>query len=113
MGSSAPPGPTLRVITSLRLGERVVVRSDGGVLAAEYMIFDLGDIVLRATDPVTVREAGYLTTAQTALERLSGAGVTAELANDAAQALLPAATASFARGRATRSIAGRLSAHEL
>jgi hypothetical protein len=113
MVSSAPTAPPLRVITSLRLGERVVVRSDGGLLATEYMLFDLGDIVLRATDPVTVREAGYMTTAQAALERLAGSGVTAELANDAARALLPAVTASFARGRATRSVAGQLGAHEL
>jgi hypothetical protein len=113
MVSPSPTLPTLRVITSLRLGERVVVRSDGGLLATEYMLFDVGDIVLRATDPVTVREAGYMTTAQAALERLASAGVTAELANDAARAVLPAVTASFARGRATRSVAGRLGAHEL
>src|SRR5258708_40353646 len=105
MGSSAPPGPTLRVITSLRLGERVVVRSDGGLLATEYSLFDLGDIVLRATDPVTVREAGYMTTAREALERLSSVGVTPELANDAARALAPGVAASFARGRAARSVA--------
>jgi len=103
----------LRVITSLRLGERVVVRSDGGLLATEYMLFDLGDIVLRATDPVTVREAGYMTTAQGALQRLASAGVTLELANDAARALMPAVAASFARGRAARSVAARLGAHEL
>ena len=70
----------LRVSTTLRLGERVLVRCDDGLLVTEYVLFDPTDIVLRATDPVTVRETGYITTAADALERLARAGVTPALA---------------------------------
>ncbi|HLK40834.1 MAG TPA: hypothetical protein VKU41_28970 [Polyangiaceae bacterium] len=109
--ASASPAP--RIITSLRIGERVVVRSDGGLLATEYGLFDLGDIVLRATDPVTVREAGYMTTAREALERLGQMGVTPALALEAARALGHKVAASYARGRAARSVVGRLGPQEL
>jgi len=79
-----------RVATSLRLGDRVLTRCDDGVLLAEYALFDVSDIVLRATDPVTVREVGYMTTAGEALGRLERAGVTLDMTLEAAQA--PGAT---------------------
>jgi hypothetical protein len=101
------------VAASLRLGERVLVRSDEGPLAAEYAIYDTSDIILQATDPLTVREAGYVTTAGQALERLARAGVTPALATDAAQALSVAVAASFARGRSARAVVSQLGAHEL
>ncbi len=107
------PSTALRVLTSLRLGERVLVRSDDGLLPAEYALFDVTDIVLRATDPVSVREAGYMTTADEALTRLARAGVTPALATEAARALSPDVAASFARGATTRSLVTRLSAYEL
>src|SRR5579864_9062217 len=84
-GPPTTPGNALRVSTTLRLGERVVVRCDDGLLSTEYVLFDATDIVLRATDPVTVRETGYITTARDALARLAAAGVTPELAEEAAR----------------------------
>jgi hypothetical protein len=103
----------LRAVTSLRLGDRVLTRCDDGVLLAEYALFDVGDIVLRATDPVTVREVGYMTTAGEALERLGRAGVSFDLAQQAARALSAGAAASYARGATARSLVGRLGAQEL
>lgn len=103
----------LRVLTSLRLGERVLVRSDDGLLAAEYALFDGTDIVLRASDPVSVREAGYMTTAHEALGRLARVGITPGLASEAARAMAPEVAVSFARGSTARNIVPRLTAYEL
>ena len=103
----------LRVLTSLRVGERVLVRSDDGLLAAEYALFDGTDIVLRASDPVSVREAGYMTTAHDALGRLARAGITPGLASEAARALAPEVATSYARGATARNIIPRLTAYEL
>ncbi len=103
----------LRVSTTLRLGERVLVRCDDGLLATENVLFDSTDIVLHATDPVTVRETGYITTARDALARLAKAGVTLELAEEAARAISPDVVASFARSSALASIAPELGACEL
>jgi hypothetical protein len=103
----------LRVLTSLRVGERVLVRSDDGLLAAEYALFDVTDIVLRASDPVSVREAGYMTTAHEALGRLARVGITPGLASEAARALAPEVAASYARGATARNIVPRLTAYEL
>ncbi|MGH7440402.1 MAG: hypothetical protein ACRENE_32325 [Polyangiaceae bacterium] len=110
MAASTSP---FRVATSLRLGDRVLTRCDDGVLLAEYALFDVSDIVLRATDPVTVREVGYMTTAGEALERLERAGVTLESALGAAQALSQEVASSYARGATARSLVPRLGAHEL
>jgi hypothetical protein len=102
-------------VTSLRIGERVVSICDDGLLVAEYALFEASDAVLHSTDPVTVREAGYMTTAQRALARLALAGVTPELAEDAARAIPPEVIVAYGRGEATRGLAGRrlLGAHEL
>jgi hypothetical protein len=97
----------------LRLGDRVLTRCDDGVLLAEYALFDVSDIVLRATDPVTVREVGYMTTAGEALERLERAGVTLDQSLDAARALSQEVATSYARGATARSLVSRLGAHEL
>ena len=86
---SQPPNGALRVISSLRLGERVVARCGDGLLAAENALFDAKDTVLRTTDPGTVREAGYMTTAREALGRLAMAGITPEFAHDAARTIAP------------------------
>ncbi|MGD0675511.1 MAG: hypothetical protein ABSC94_08840 [Polyangiaceae bacterium] len=88
-------------------------RSDEGLLVAEYALFDPADIVLRATDPVSVREAGYMTTARDAILRLARAGITQALAEEAAIALSPDVAASFARGAAVRALIGRLGPQEL
>jgi hypothetical protein len=110
---ASPTADSARTITSLRLGDRTIAQSDEGLLAAEYALFDGADIVLRATDPVSVREAGYLTTAREALERLARAGITRGLAEAAARATSSDVVASFARGPAARSVVARLGPHEL
>jgi hypothetical protein len=110
---ASPTADSARTTTSLRLGDRTIAQSDEGLLAAEYALFDGADIVLRATDPVSVREAGYLTTAREALERLARAGVTRGLAEAAARATSSDVVASFARGPAARSVVARLGPHEL
>jgi hypothetical protein len=107
------PAAPLQVTTSLRLGERVVARSSDGLLTAEYLLFDVNDAVLRATDPVTVREAGYMTTAREALGRLANEGITPDLADDAARSMGPGVVASYARGASARSVDTRLGAHEI
>ncbi|HEY8086218.1 MAG TPA: hypothetical protein VIF09_00185 [Polyangiaceae bacterium] len=95
------------------MGERLIVWSDGGLLEAEYALFDGVEIVLHASDPVTVREAGYMTTARQASARLAELGVTPELAAAAAKALRPETVLSFARGANARAVAGELGAQEL
>ena len=112
-GASGAGSAGLRVISSLRLGERVIARCGDGLLAAENALFDGKDTVLRTTDPATVREAGYMTTAREALGRLAMAGITPEFAYDAARTLAHDVAASFARGEAARALAARLGPHEL
>ena len=99
--------------SSLRVGERLIAWTDDGLLAAEYALFDATEIVLHASDPVTVREAGYMTSAEQALDRLAQLGVTPELAAEAAKALLPEVVVTFARGSTARSVATELGAQEL
>jgi hypothetical protein len=105
----------LSTSTWLRLGERVVVRCDDGALLTEYVLFDAREIVLRATDPVLVRETGYMTTARDAMSRLAKAGATPKLAQEAASALSPEVAASFARTNAVRALcaSGQLGPCEL
>jgi hypothetical protein len=95
------------------LGERSIARCGDGLLAAENALFDARDTVLRMTDPGTVREAGYMTTAGEALGRLALAGVTPEFAEDAAGALAPGVLASFARGETARALTPHLGPHEI
>ncbi len=101
------PIPQPARVCSLRIGERVVSVCDDGLLVAEYALFEANDAVLHATDPVSVREAGYMTTAERALARLALAGATPELADDAARAIGPDAVAAYGRGEATRALGGR------
>jgi len=107
------PSAALRIITSLTLGDRVPSRCGDGLLAAEYALFDVADAVLRATDPVTVREVGYMTTAREALDRLVRSGVTPELAEQAARSMSPEAALSYARGTTARELTKKLGAQEL
>jgi hypothetical protein len=108
-----PTSSILSVLTSLRLGERVLVRSDDGLLGVEYALFEVTEIVLRATDPVSVREVGYMTTAGEALSRLAHADVTPGLAERAARSLRPEVAAAFARGSAARGLVPQLGAYEI
>ncbi len=99
--------------SSLRVGERLIAWSDDGLLAAEYALFDATEIVLHASDPVTVREAGYMTTAKQALDRLAALGVSVELASEAAKALSRDVIVSFARGATARAVVAELGAQEV
>jgi hypothetical protein len=104
---------TLSGTSSLRVGERLISWSDDGLLAAEYALFDPSEIVLHASDPVTVREAGYMTTARQALDRLTQGGATLGVATAAAKALRGEAVVSFARGPSARAVGSHLGAQEL
>ena len=97
----------------MRIGERLVARCEDGLFDAEYLLFEPADITLRAADPVTVREEGYITTAQQARARLSEAAVGMKLAESARAAGAPAGARSFARGAAAAGIMGDLGAYEL
>jgi hypothetical protein len=109
-----PKNPhALAIATTLRVGERVLVGCEDGALVAEYALFDAGEVVLHATDPVTIREAGYITTAREAVERLALAGVTPQLAVDAARAMGADVIRSYARGSAAIALADRLGPCEL
>ncbi len=105
----------LNTSTWLRLGERVLARCDEGALLTEYALFDAREIVLRATDPVLVRETGYMTTARDAITRLAKAGATSKLSLEAASALSPEVAASYARTKAVRALcaSGQLGPCEL
>ncbi len=108
-----PTSSVLSVLTSLRLGERLLVRSEDGLLGAEYALFEVTEIKLRATDPVSVREVGYMTTAGDALARLARIDVTPALAEQAARSLRPEVAAAFARSSAARELVPQLGAYEL
>ncbi len=110
--AGSPPDVS-RASSTLRLGDRVLVRCDDGLLSNEYVLFESADIVLHATDPVTVREAGYVTSASEALARLARVGVTPALAEEAARAIRPEVVVSFARSSAVDSVASQLGACEL
>jgi hypothetical protein len=99
--------------TSLRMGERVVVRCVDGALTTEYALFEQGEIVLRSSDPVSVREMGYITTAREALARFARLGITPELASEAARAVAPGVLATYARGQSVRSLVPTLGPAEI
>ncbi len=98
---------------TLELGGTVLVVADEGTLAAEYGLFDPGDIELSATGPGTIRETGYRTTVGEALPRLAHFGLTRELAEEAAAALKPWIARAYARGPAVRCIVEQLGTAEL
>ncbi len=96
----------------LLVGDRVVLRADGPP-AAEYALFDLADIELRASEPGRVREHGYQTTAARARKRLDQLGATALLARTCAAVMQPVVAAAYARGPAARIVARYLGPVEL
>lgn len=98
---------------TLEIGERVVLRSNGGPPEAEYALFDAGELELSATEPGTVREVGYRTVAADAAQRLEAAGITPTLAREAASAIGPTLAATYARGAAARRVASLLGPVEL
>lgn len=99
--------------SSLRIGERFIALCEDGLFDAEYLLFDAADITLRAADPVTVREEGYITSALHARARLSEAGVGMKLAETARAAVSPDVARSFARGVAAGAVEHDLGAYEL
>jgi hypothetical protein len=98
---------------TLEIGGRIVARAEGGPFDAEYALFESHEIELRSNnEPGTVREHGYRTTAELALERLEIDGVNCALANAAAAELGALATA-YARGAEVRRVVALLGACEL
>lgn len=98
---------------TLSFGERVVLVCEDGPPEVEYALFDSGEIELRATSPGAIREQGYETTVERALGRLAAAGVTPELAGEAARAMTKDLAALYARGPVVRRAAGVLGPAEL
>jgi len=88
----------------LLVGDRVVLRANAPP-DAEYLLFEIADIELRASEPGRVREHGYQTTVERARARLRQVGMTAELARQCAAAMLPVLSAAYARGPAVKHIA--------
>src|SRR3984957_20164667 len=107
-----PKGHLLASCT-LEIGGRIVARAEGGPFDAEYALFEAHEIELRSNnEPGTVREHGYRTTVELALERLEGDGVTRALAAATADAL-GSLVAAYALGPEVRRVASLLSAAEL
>jgi hypothetical protein len=96
----------------LDIDGRTIARTEAGPLAAEYALFEPGDLVLKATEPGNVREIGYRTTAKAARTRLDALGITSGLAREAAEELAPLALV-YARGGTVRKVAAKLGAAEL
>ncbi|MDB4943643.1 MAG: Basic proline-rich protein precursor, partial [Labilithrix sp.] len=96
----------------LLVGDRVVLRSNAPP-DAEYLLFEIADIELRASEPGRVREHGYQTTASRARARLAQVGITAGLARACAVAAQPVIATAYARGPGVRHIAGYLGPLEL
>lgn len=103
-------GPTTACM--LLIGDRVVLRANAPP-EAEYILFEVGDIELRSSEPGRVREHGYQTTVERARARLAQAGVTPVLARECAVAMQPALAVAYARGPAAKHVARHLTALEL
>ncbi|MCW5816060.1 MAG: hypothetical protein KIT84_33995, partial [Labilithrix sp.] len=80
---------------------------------AEYAMFDIGDIELRASEPGRVREHGYQTVASKARTRLANAGMSAAAARDISHAMQPLLAEAYARGAAARKVARYLEPSEV
>jgi hypothetical protein len=97
----------------LIVGGRVVVRADAGPLEAELALFSSDCIELKTTDPGAVREAGYRTTASEARARLADLGITQELAERTARAMIPNLATAYARGPVVRRAVAELGPSEM
>lgn len=96
----------------LLIGDRVVLRATAPP-EAEYAMFELGEIELRASEPGRVREHGYQTTAEQARARLTHLGMTPSVAHELADAMQPVLSDAYARGTAVRRVARHLGPSEL
>jgi hypothetical protein len=102
-------------VVSLVIGDHTAVAcdGDGGLLVAEYALFDASDVELRATSPGAVREAGYATSAALALERLFLLGVSDTLVDECARITRTSLAARYARGTTVARAVETLGAAEL
>ncbi|HVJ88300.1 MAG TPA: hypothetical protein VM580_00750, partial [Labilithrix sp.] len=112
MSDGASRAPTADASCLLLLGDRVLLRGNAPP-EAEYAMFELGEIELRASEPGRVREHGYQTTVGEARARLANFGMTPEQANEFAQAMHPVLADAYARGLAVRRVARYLGPAEL
>lgn len=96
----------------LLLGDRVVLRANGPP-EAEYAMFEIGEIELRASEPGRVREHGYQTTAELARSRLANFGITSAVARELTVAMHPVIADAYARGAAVRQVSRYLGPQEL
>ncbi|MBN9166299.1 MAG: hypothetical protein J0I07_35525 [Myxococcales bacterium] len=109
-GASRPSGATATCL--LLVGDRVVLRGTAPP-EAEYAMFEIGEIELRASEPGRVREHGYQTTAGLARARLANLGLTPAVALELADAMQPVLTDAYARGVAVRRVARYLGPAEM
>jgi hypothetical protein len=96
----------------LLVGDRVVLRSPSPP-EAEYGLFEIGDIELRASEPGRVREHGYQTTAERARNRLESMGITPSLGRECASFMQPTLAEAYSRGPAVRHVSRYLGPTEL
>jgi hypothetical protein len=101
-----------RLRSSLVLGDRIVSRSDDGLLAVEYVLFEPDEVIVNSRAYVGAREEGYLTTAAYARERLRAAGISPELARQAWAALPPHSVLALARAPFVVPLLARLQPEE-
>ncbi len=107
------PGAAAPITTCMLLiGDRVVLRANAPP-EAEYLLFEIADIELRASEPGRVREHGYQTTVERARQRLQQLGITAAFARECAVAMHPVLATAYARGPGVRHVARYLGPLEL
>ena len=99
-------------LSSLVVGDRVVSRSDDGLLDAEYALFDRSEVILTAATGQGVREEGYMTTVGFARARLHEALITADLAHEAFAALRTRHMRPLARSPEVATILDQLGPYE-
>jgi hypothetical protein len=98
---------------TLAVGGTVVFTARQGAPEAEYVLFDAGEIELRASEPGVNREARYVTTVADARSRIVVAGYTPEIVREAADAAHRVVAKAYARGSAVRAVADQLGPDEL
>ncbi|MGH7298449.1 MAG: hypothetical protein ACRELB_26145, partial [Polyangiaceae bacterium] len=98
---------------TLMVAGTVVLVARQGAPEAEYVLFDPGEIELRASEPGVNREARYVTTVGEARSRLAAAGYTADTAREAGDAARRNVATGYARGSAVRAVADQLAPVDL
>jgi hypothetical protein len=97
---------------TLEIADQLILRSEGGPPEAEYALVDASDIELRALELGAIREVGYRTSVGDARDRLTAAGITPAVVQEAESAAR-SAFGPFARGEAARRLLPVLTAAEL